>query len=254
MTESNQPERESGATQLHSNWWRLQAVYFEPSRLFEEIAQRPNWLLPLLLVGLATALSVAVLLNVVGMESVVRQNLAQSSQYQEANAQKQQEMLDGALNSPIAKTIFKAAPLFPAIAIWFITLVMAGILMVALLLAGKQLQFSKLFSVCCHSFLATSLISSPLLMIVALLASDPAQLDLQNPLQSNLGFLVDAKQSPALHSLASSLDFFSLYAIFLLSLGISKITKRTSLGGAMSIVGGLWLVWVIGKTAWAAIF
>ncbi len=253
MTEPNQPDGESGATQLHSNWWRLQAVYFEPSRLFQEIAQKPNWFLPLLVVSLVTLLSVSVFLNAVGMENVVRQQLTASSQYQEASKEAQQEMLDNALHSPLSSTIFKIAPLFPVISIWVFTLLLTGILMGVLILAGKQLKFSKLYSVCCHSFFATSLISSPLLVIVSSLAGDPGELDLQNPLQSNLGFLLDAKQNPALHSLASSLDFFSLYAIFLLSLGISKITKRTSMGGALSVVGGLWLVWVLGKAAWNAL-
>lgn len=248
MTEPNQPDGESGATQLHSNWWRLQAIFFEPSKLFEEINQRPNWLIPLIVLTLAAALSINYLVTSIGIDNVVQQQLNQSPQFQNADEQTRQQIIDR--QTPIMNFFFRVGGLFAVVNVLLVSVAFLGVL----ILSGKEAKFSKVFSVTTYSYMAITLISTVLIMLVVSLAQDPSQLDLQNPIQSNLGALIDRKSSPALFSFASSLDIIYFYVIYLLSLGLSKTSRKLSLGGALLIVGGLWLVWVLGKTGLTAAF
>ena len=71
-------------------------------------------------------------------------------------------------------------------------------------------------------------------------------------LVSNLGFLVDAKSSPALHSLLQSIDVFSLWTMALLILGLAA-AARIGRGKTAAFVVGFWLLFVLGKAGVAAL-
>jgi hypothetical protein len=82
-------------------------------------------------------------------------------------------------------------------------------------------------------------------------AIDPKEMG--DLLKSNPGFLVDAKSSPALHSLLQSLDVFSLWTIVLLVVGLSAAAK-ISRGRTAGLVLTLWVLYVLGKAGFAAAF
>ncbi len=247
MTESNQPDGESGSTQLHSNWWRLQAVFFEPGKLFEEVNQRSNWLLPLLLVVVLATLSINYMVNSIGLNNLVEQQLRQNPNFQSATTEDKARIIE--TQGPLMGFFFRFGAVFNIIFFLIVAALFWGIL----LLSGKEARFKKVFSVVCHAYFALTVISTVLIVLVVTLAQDPSQIDIQNPIQSNLAMFVDKTSNPALHGVAASLDILYLWAMFLMGLGISKTTRRTSLGGALSIVFGLWLVWVVGKAALTAL-
>jgi hypothetical protein len=93
--------------------------------------------------------------------------------------------------------------------------------------------------------------------IILMYIKDPADIEI-NPVAnvaSNLGLLVAEKEYPALNSLLSSIDVFSFWTIFLLSLSFAALSDR-SLTVKKSATGILilWGLWVIGKAAFFAIF
>jgi hypothetical protein len=71
--------------------------------------------------------------------------------------------------------------------------------------------------------------------------------------KSNVGAFLDPSTSAPLRALAGSLDIFSLAALFLLVLGFRRL-PGLSKGAAMATPVVLWLVYVIGKVAWRAVF
>jgi hypothetical protein len=72
-------------------------------------------------------------------------------------------------------------------------------------------------------------------------------------LRSNLGFLVERKAAPALHSLLGSLDLFAIWTMVLLTIGYA-IAARISRKAAGAIVVALWAVYILGKAGLAALF
>lgn len=243
-------ENESSSETLHSNAWRLQGIFLEPGRTFQEINQRWNWLLPMLAVVALSFAATFVLINSIGQETILRQQMLRNPQIQEMPRERQEEMIQGALESPFTKALFYIGPLFSFLP----ALVVAGALLLGLVMTGSQSTFGKVFSVTSHVFFAYSVVSTVLVLAVVLLAPDPTEIDVQNPIQSNLAFLFDREDSTFLHSVATSIDLLSLYAIGLLALGLSKISARLSLGGGLALVGGFWLLYVLAKSSLAGIF
>ena len=77
--------------------------------------------------------------------------------------------------------------------------------------------------------------------------------DLGDVAHTNPGFLIDRHSNPALHSLASSLDVFSLWVLALLVIGFAAAAKVPRKKAAI-LIGTLWVLYVFGKAGWAAIF
>ncbi len=71
-------------------------------------------------------------------------------------------------------------------------------------------------------------------------------------LRSNLGFLVD-DSSKMLHSLAQSIDIFSIWSLALLVIGYSAAAK-VSHKAAAGVIVTLWAIFVLGKAALAGLF
>ncbi len=243
MTEPQQPDREAGQTDLHSNVWRLQAIFFEPGACFQEIARRPDWILPLILTLIVGLVSFNLFISAMGWDSIIEQQISQSPQFRDAPPEQRAKFTEQMSGSVLFKTFFIVAPAL----IVPIILMLAGLFTGILVLTGKEAPFKKVFSVVCHSFYAVGLLSSILLVLVAMLAEDPGSLSLQNPLQTNLGFLADGS-SGAAKVFLSSLDLFTFYRIFLLALGLSKVVPKFSLAGGLTVVGGLWVVYLLGAT------
>jgi hypothetical protein len=76
----------------------------------------------------------------------------------------------------------------------------------------------------------------------------------QEVIQANLGLLLE-KSSAAkpLWALLSSIDLFSLWMVFLLAVGFGVASKKTT-GSAIWGVGIPWILIVLAKVGWAAIF
>lgn len=249
QTTTPQPSAESGT--LHSPWWRLQGVFLEPTRTFQEIGQKPNWLIPMIALVLIGALSYSFMISTIGYENLVRQQMAANPRVQEMSQEQQEQAFQAATQSPIAQYFaYVAVVLFGT----------AGMALVALLfflgmmLVAADLKYPQVLSVTLHSFFAYSLITSILTAIVIYLAPVKEEIDLQNVVQSNLGLLIDKTESPVLYSIGSSIDLFSIYVIYLLALGLSKAGKRVQFASALAIVLILWVIWVAGKAGIAALF
>jgi len=122
-------------------------------------------------------------------------------------------------------------------------LIIAGILMVmANFVFGGTATFKQLFSVAAHAQMVGIIYG--LLIVVILFLKDPADVDLQNPIASNLGLLIPMETSKFLHRLAISVDIFSLWQVYLLGTGAAICGRLSKAKGIMAI-GIPWLVWVL---------
>jgi len=76
----------------------------------------------------------------------------------------------------------------------------------------------------------------------------------QNPVYTNLGPLVDSKESPVLYKLASSADLVIWYVIYLLGLGTATVSKRMTVGKGVLLVAFLYGIYVLLGAGWAAVW
>jgi hypothetical protein len=230
--------------------WRLQGIFFEPRKVFEAIKKRPGWIVPVIALAVIAILANTYVINAIGYENIVRQQMMASPQIQEMPKDQREELIDQQLNSSFFKNLAYFSPVFVII----ILLLLSLIFLLGMMVVGGETSFNRIFSVTAHGFFAYSLITSILLLLIVFITTDKQDIDIQNAVQSNLGVLFDKSESPVLFTVASSIDIFSFYLMFLLVMGLSVTAERTSMGTTGTLVIVLWLVYVAGKTGIAAIF
>src|SRR6266478_3216141 len=70
-----------------SEFSRIAGVFFEPAKAFEDIAARPTWLVPLLLIVVMTLISTVAFSQRVGWERMMRQQLEASPRTAQLSAE-----------------------------------------------------------------------------------------------------------------------------------------------------------------------
>jgi len=248
MTPEMEPYAEPAPAEM-SEISRLSGVFFEPTKTFADIAERPRWLVPLLLVILASlAYSVAIGQRL-GWERVIDQQmqsqLARMSDQQRA-AMEQTKGLQvkfASVGAYVMSVI--GAPLYCLIAAGVLLLIVDGMM-------SAGIKFKQAFAVMCYSGLPGILLI--VLMIVAMyMKPNPDDFNIQNPLPFNLGWFM-SPDTPAkfLRSIASSIDIFSLWAIALIATGLKMAGgRKLAFGGALAAVLTPWAIVVLIKAVLA---
>ncbi len=238
-----QPPSTPPAPPQKGSLWKLQAIFFQPKETFQEIAKKPTWLIAAILCVVIGAVGFTLIMNKIGFETMMIQ------QAQSRGQEVTEEQLQ-VLNSPAVKAFTYGSVIIGTPLVMLLT---AGLLLALLWLVGSDATFRRVFSVVAHSFFAFTLVSTVITLLIVMLAADPTELDIQNLVSSNLGALVSRTESPVLFAVLSSVDVLTFYYLFLLSLGMSIVGRKT-LGTSAALVLALWVVWVLVKTGWTAIF
>ena len=241
---STTPE-ELGADPAASPLARVAGVFGSPGPTFESIARRPSWVLPIVISTLLSIAATAAIVPRLDLDSAVREAFAKRG--------------ITASEDRIEQTIQvqkKFAGFFSYV--WalaanaFIALVLATVFRLSFKAFGWDVTFRQSLGVTSHALL-------PYIGTAMLLILFVTRLDLVNPADlgalthSNLGLVVDRQANPVLHSLATSLDVFTLWVLALLVIGYSIAAKVTRKKAAVLILS-LWALFVLGKAAWTAIF
>lgn len=246
------PEEPAGMSEAN----RLTAVFFEPTAVFEDISRRPTWLIPLLLTLLLTAAVMFVHPRRVSMDAMVKAQVKQAQAFGASNVDPAQ--LDSVIRSRMDSWWGRYGNIIIVVVFGgAATAALAGILMLAYMLAGASISFKRSLSALCWSSVPTTIVLS-LMAILFLFLKNQEDLDPMNPFEnvlSNLGFLVSADSQPVLRGLLGSIDLFSFWRIFLTGIAFSS----ASLGGisrksSMVVIIILWILYVIGKAGITGLF
>jgi hypothetical protein len=226
---------------------RIFGVFFEPGKTFEDIGKRPTWFLPLLIIVVSTVAFTVVLGQHLGWEHIVRQQVEASSRAAQLPAEQREAQISmGA----------RMAPIFGYATVVFIPLgyvIISGLLLAMTAMMSGGLKFKQVYAVVCHSGLSGVIYA--VLCTVVLFMKKPEDFNVQNPLMFNAGAFMDPQAaSKFVYSLATSIDLFSFWMIFLIATGLkSAAGKRLSFGGAMTAVVLPWAIYVFGKSALASL-
>lgn len=216
---------------------KLFGVISQPGATFEAIARKPTWIAPLIGMILFSYLGILVLDRTVGIDTMAR------NQIERQMRSRGQEVPESRIETSV-KIARIVSWVQPVLAAPIMTLLCAGAFMIAFMLMGASLGFKQAFSITAHVLFVYFLITGILTSLIFLISPDPASLDIRNPIQSNLGFLVDSKTSPILNRLASSLDVIVFYTLALFAVGFSKLEEKLTFRKALSGVLLVWIIWV----------
>jgi Yip1 domain len=227
---------------------RLIGVFFSPKPTFQDIAARPSWILPVVLMTVLGAGVAFVMNQKVDWRDVAAKRIEESPRAANLTPeQKEQQIALGAKVSPGFAWGFGICwPILQA-------LIVGAVLLLAYnLIGGVGARFTTSMGIVSHAYFPWIFYS--LLFILILYLKSPGTLDLDNPIATNLGSFLPESTPKALMSLGKSIDIFSFWTMFLISTGFAAVNPKKLAGKAFGIVLSVWGVFVVCKMALAWIF
>jgi hypothetical protein len=228
---------------------RLTGVFFSPAKAFADIALRPRWWIPVLLIGIFSTIYLNAYANRVGFERVVRQALEQSSRAESMTPQQREQAIT------VGASFARIAAYGGGIVNILLAIVIASAVLAFMAnnLMGANLKFSSLMGIVSYAFLPQLLVIA--LSLVVMYQKAPDDFDLRNPLLFNAGALMPNDSPQWLKTgLAGSFDLFSFWIIALIAIGISAAAPKVKFGKALTAVLFPWAIYVALKTAYLAAF
>ncbi len=229
-----------------SPWWLALRVLVEPRQVFQELAARPRALVPIILLMIVAAV-VAVGTPGEALEATAQTQAEALGDRLDADAQRQ--MIERA-STPFNRAIIFAA--WTVLSVVTLAIVALVLMLTFGATASEPIRFKDEFAIAAHA-LVPQLAGGLLAVILMVTAgmhefANPAT----NPL--SLGFLVSRQTSPFLHRFANGITLFGAWNVYLLALGNQVKTRAAGITGALTIVGGLWLLVKLGFAAVGGVF
>lgn len=220
-------------------------TFSRPSETFRRLVARPTWWLPFLLSLVLGALTYAVASSKIDLEGTIRESIEKSGRSVPAGTVERQ----AAFIQKWSAVVTAGVVVVGAAAFFFIALVLWG----AAKMMGADVRYAQLLAIWAHSGLPNaigSLFAIPLFL--RLPDGTLTQAAAERVVASNVGAFLDDSAPAALRTFGSSIDVFSLAALFLLVLGFRRLPGLSKAGATATPIA-LWLVYVIGKVAWHAV-
>jgi len=243
------PLADQPAAEAKPNFFaRVGGVLFSPTPTFESIARRPDILVPLLVIAaisLVTGILVAQNVDFVALAREAMDMQTEAAGKQAAPPEQAERAVK--FMAGFMKATAYGSPVFTLVIFGII----AGVLLLAFRMFGGEGNFKQAFSITLYAWIPM-LIKGILATIVLTTRDNITMIDLQNPVRSNLAFLIDFKTQPFTFALLSSIDVFTIWALVLFIIGFS-VMSRLSRAKSAVIVLSFWAVMLLFKVAGAAL-
>jgi hypothetical protein len=215
---------------------RIIGVFFAPGETFASIVRRPDFVVPLLIIVLFSLASGVLMAQKVDFKSAARDAVEAQ---QNPDHPIPPDIVNKQVNlmSAIWKVAAYGAPFFSIL----VLVILAAILFAAFKIFGGEGEFLQAFSITIYSWYP--LFIKSIIAVPALLYSKHALTitAMQNPVASNLGYFISAKQHPIAFAFLSSFDVFSIWTIILMIIGFSLMSRFSRTKTAVIILS-LWAV------------
>jgi hypothetical protein len=212
---------------------RLSGVFFEPGKAFADIAERPRWFLPLLLVVLATLGFYICYGQHIGWQAYAQDQIDSSprAQAQMQNLTPEARAQYMAMEEKVMPVIFYVV--VPVFGISIFYLISSAVLLgIASGLMSAGIKFKQVFAIDCYAGLVVILKYA--LATVVMFLKSPDQFNLTNPVAFNPAAFMDPKNvSKFIYTLGTGLDLFVIWSLILTVIGLKAAAgKKLSTGGA----------------------
>jgi len=219
---------------------RLIGVIFSPGETFAEIGRASHVFAPLLSLVLLGAAVHFVVANRYGYENIIRKETEMQIQVMsrmnvsgdridEVKKQTEEQLKPENLTKIKLRRMAVAGLMFPIIA-----LLAAGVFKLFTLIMGASNTFKGVLSAVSFAYLAVGVVSQ-LIIIITVYIKKPEDIDMINPVASNLGAILTiagAGLPKFLAALASWVDVFGIWRIALRAIGCAAVTTKMKVGVA----------------------
>lgn len=228
---------------------RLTGVFHSPGSVFGDIAKNGKWWIPLLIMTVVSLGVVAAIQSRVTVDMMIAKIMETNEQMQQLPAE-QREAVIAQQTKILPLGMYGGALLGGAIMLF----VAAGaLLFIFNLLMDGKLCYKKALNIYSYATVPPGIVGSVVMMVVLYLKA-PEEIDIQNPLAFNAGAFMPVESAAWLRSMMGSLDLFTFWTIFLLAIGFARAIPKMTTGRAFGAILIPWILWVLIKTGWAAMF
>jgi Yip1 domain len=230
-----------------SSFGRLFGVLFSPGKTFRSIAERPTWLVALLVLMLATAAVWYVAGSRMDFRDVITEGARQTGRdVPPEQLEPQIEVMEKAGRYIYAGSV----PLVVA----FFTLLTALVYWLAFKLLGSDFSYKSSLSTILYA--SMPLVVSFLLSLPVILSKPSLgfrDVKTGSFLASNLAFLAPEDAPSWVTAALASLDFFGLWSLALTIIGFRAVSRKPPQAVAITVIV-VWLIFVGIRVGWAALF
>ena len=227
---------------------RITGVFYEPSRIFQNLRFYPRWLAAFLVIVLCSVIYQVAFTQRMTPEKIatVTADKVIEGGWIPADKQDQfrQKSIDDA-KSPVGRI---PAPLNTASGIFIFMVVLAGIYFLLVLIFGGRINFLQALAVATYSAMPPLVITN-LLGLVLLYIKSPDDIDpikgQRGLVRADLSILFSPAEHPFLYTLAGSVGLLTLYGLWLQATGLRYTSERVSTGTAWTIALLLWFLGVL---------
>jgi hypothetical protein len=232
-----------------SPWGRVVGVFFSPKPTFEDIARKPNWVLPVVITTVLAIIALTALNQRMNWRDYIREKIDKSPRAADLSPEQKDRQVE--ISAKVTTYILYAAGVFGTII--FVTVV-GGILMLAYnLLAGTGAKYPQAMAVVAHAGLV-ALVSTPIFLLILFL-KPPGTIDPENPMATNVAAFLPEDSAKWLVTFCKSLDVFTIWSLILIAVGFAAINPKKLKGGkSFVIVFCVWGAYVVVRTLWAFAF
>lgn len=230
---------------------RLAGVFFSPGAVFSNIATEGRWYIAMALLVLLSMISVHLMVSRVSYDQMIRNAMASNARVQELSAEQREAAIEQQ-----KKFMPVAVRVMPVVGVVLGLMVIAGALMFTFkFLLDSELTFKQTLNICSYGSIPPSLVAN-LMMIAVLYMKPPEEFDPQTASAFSLGSFLPAETSGWVKSLAGSVDLFTFWTMALLAIGFSAFlgARKMPFGRALMGIAAPWLLWVLCKVGFAALF
>jgi len=224
-------------------------IFYDPGAVFAKVRERGFWAAPMIAMSLVIMLFSFYVTHTIGMENVTRRFF---EQHPSLSSQMPPDKLEQAIQQSASPARMAMGAVFGGIGVAVVTLIIAAILMMMLSIMDRKPQLTKILGTVAWANWPFVVIACVMGVLILLISHDPTELDPQTLVATSVGAFLDKNTTGRfVYSLAGSFDVLAMAKVFLLSFGVSKVTDLP-FARALTLVGGLWLVWVLLRGGFAA--
>ena len=235
-----------------TQWQRVADTFAAPSKTFEDIKRgNRSWWLPLIIGAFFTYIFFFAMVQRIGMQQVVDNQVRMDPKAQErmANATPEQRAMGAKIGIYATEGAFIGGPVIAMGVVAVFSLMLMATINFGF---GGRAKFGSIFAVFYYAWLP-EIFRAILGTIVIYSGMAPESFNIKNFAPTNLGaFLDPVETNKALYTLATWVDAVTIWRLVLLGMGIAIVagTKRSS--GYIAVFGW-WVLMLLIAVGWAAV-
>lgn len=235
-----------------TQWQRVVDTFTAPSKTFTDIKRgNRSWWLPYLILCVVGYIFFAAVYAKIGMRTVSENQIRFDPKAEERMGQLTPEQRETQMKISVAITqgIFIGSPVMTLIIVAVGSLLLWGTVNFAF---GGKASYGGVFAAWVFASLPSA-IKTLLGVIVIYAGTAPESFNIRNFAPTNIGaFLNPADTSKVLYSLATSIDFITIWCMVLMGIGVAIIAGIKRSSGYIAVFGW-WAIMVIGGVIFAAV-